>query len=67
VKARFLWVAQEDLKEAARYYEAQRAGLGVEFREKVRATVERIKSLPGAWQPLSENTRRCQSDDFRTA
>jgi plasmid stabilization system protein ParE len=64
LKARFLRAAREDLGEAARYYEAQRPGLGAEFREEVRSTVERIKRLPGAWHPLSENTRRCQTRRF---
>jgi plasmid stabilization system protein ParE len=64
VKARFLKAAQVDMNEAARYYESQRPGLGVEFREEVRSTVERIKGLPDAWHPLSENTRRCQTRRF---
>jgi plasmid stabilization system protein ParE len=64
LKARFLRAAREDLREAAKYYEAQRPGLGAEFREEVRSTVERIKSVPDAWHPLSKNTRRCQTRRF---
>lgn len=64
MKARFLKAAPEDLREATRYYEAQRSGLGAEFRAEVRSTIERIKRLPDAWHPLSQNTRRCQTRRF---
>jgi plasmid stabilization system protein ParE len=64
LKARFLRAAQNDLQEAARYYERQRPGLGAEFREEIRSTIERIKKLPDAWHPLSQNTRRCQTRRF---
>jgi plasmid stabilization system protein ParE len=64
VKARFIQAAQKDLREAVRYYDAQRPGLGKEFREEVRSTVERIKNLPDAWQLLSENIRRCRTRRF---
>jgi plasmid stabilization system protein ParE len=64
LKARFLRAAQNELREAARYYERQRPGLGAEFREEIRSTIERIKKLPDAWHPLSQNTRRCQTRRF---
>jgi plasmid stabilization system protein ParE len=64
VKARFLKAAREELREAVRYYDAQRPGLGTVFRDEVRATVERIKALPDAWHPLSANTRRCRTHRF---
>ena len=64
MRARFLEAARQDLREAALYYESQRPGLGKEFREEVRSTVERIKALPDAWQLLGENTRRCRTRRF---
>ncbi len=61
---RFLEIARVELREAAQYYEAQRRGLGAEFRDEIRLTLERIKHFPDAWQTLSENTRRCQTRRF---
>ena len=54
---RFLSAARDDLRGAIRFYESQRAGLGREFRDEIQSTLERIKRLPGAWHPLSKNTR----------
>jgi plasmid stabilization system protein ParE len=64
LKAIFLEDAREDLREAVRYYEAQRSGLGSEFRGEVRAAVERIKNFPDAWQSMNERTRRCRLRRF---
>jgi plasmid stabilization system protein ParE len=64
VNVRFLDVAEAELREAVAFYDAQRPGLGDEFREEVRATIERIRGLPEGWQPLSENTRRCRTKRF---
>ena len=61
---RFLEAAQDDLREAVRYYEVQRPGLGAELREEVGSAIERIKNFPEAWQPLSQNTRRCRLHRF---
>ena len=61
---RFLEAARDDLRDAVRYYETQRAGLGAEFREEVRSAIERIEALPDAWHPLSANTRRCRTRRF---
>jgi toxin ParE2 len=64
MKVRFLDAAREDLREAVRFYEAQRPNLGVDFRNEVRSAVERIKNLPEAWHPLSEHVRRCRTQRF---
>jgi plasmid stabilization system protein ParE len=64
VKVRFLEAARNELRDAIRFYEAQRSGLGAEFRDEVRSTLERIKHLPEAWHPLSQNTRRCRTHRF---
>jgi plasmid stabilization system protein ParE len=45
-------------------YEAERAGLGGEFRDEIQSTLERITRLPEAWRILSENTRRCRTNRF---
>nr|VFK13776.1 MAG: hypothetical protein BECKLPF1236A_GA0070988_100944 [Candidatus Kentron sp. LPFa]VFK29572.1 MAG: hypothetical protein BECKLPF1236C_GA0070990_100904 [Candidatus Kentron sp. LPFa] len=64
MKARFLLPARRELGEAVRYYNAQRAGLGDEFRDEAWATIERVKHFPLAWQPLGRNIRRCQMRRF---
>jgi plasmid stabilization system protein ParE len=60
----FLEAARDDLRDAVRYYEAQRPGLGAEFRDEIRSTLERIERFPEAWRPLSQNTRRCRTHRF---
>ncbi len=47
-----------------RYDDDQRPGLGAEFATEVEATIERIKQFPEAWHPLSQNSRRCQTQRF---
>ena len=64
MKIAFLEAARDDLKEVVRYYEARRPGLGAEFREEVRTTLDRIENLPDAWPLLGEKTRRCRTRRF---
>ena len=61
---RFLEVARDELREAIQFYEAQRSGLGKEFRGEIQSTLERIKHFPDAWSSLSKNTRRCRTRRF---
>jgi hypothetical protein len=64
VKARFLLPAQRELRDAVRYYDAQREHLGEEFRDEAWETVRRIKEFPQTWQPLGGSIRRCQMRRF---
>lgn len=64
MRIRFLEAARDDLRAAQRYYNRQRPGLGGEFRDEVRAAIERIRSFPTAWHPLTESTRRCLTHRF---
>ena len=64
MNVRFLEAARNDLREAIRYYNEQRPGLGREFRDEVNATIEWITRLPEAWRPWSKNTRRCRTHRF---
>jgi len=64
VTVRFLEAARDDLRDAIRFYETERRGLGAEFRDEVLASLERIRRLPEAWHPLSANTRRCRTRRF---
>ena len=64
MKIRFLPPARRELKEAVRYYNAQRVRLGEEFRDEVWETIQRIDRFPEAWHPLSVSIRRCQMNRF---
>ena len=64
MKIRFLSPARRELREAVRYYNAQRFGLGDEFRDEVRETIRRVKEFPKAWHPLGGSIRRCQMRRF---
>ena len=56
--------AQEELIDAADYYNNQCAGLGFEFAAEIRKTIARILRFPSAWTRLSARTRRCLVNRF---
>lgn len=64
MRVRFLAPARRDLADATVYYEDQMPGLGAQFLDEVRETINRIRSFPQAWQPLSQRTRRCLMNRF---
>jgi plasmid stabilization system protein ParE len=61
---RFLTPAQAELREAVAYYESQKQGLGSQFAEEVKRTIQRILQYPEAWSPISKRTRRCRTKRF---
>ena len=61
---RFLKAAQAELRDAARYYESQAAGLGGDFLLDVTTAAERIAELPAGWQRVDVELRRCQLGRF---
>lgn len=64
LKILFLRPAEIELSGAVDYYNRQLPGLGYEFAAEVKRTLERVKSHPEAWHPLSAHTRRCRLDRF---
>ena len=64
MKARFTSVAELELKEAMKFYEAAQSGLGAEFLAEVEATTHLIEAHPQAWMALSLRTRRCRTHRF---
>jgi plasmid stabilization system protein ParE len=50
--------AQQDLQEAARWYEAQRQGLGQEFLNEVVSCLHRIAEQPEMFPTMHRETRR---------
>ena len=61
---RFLVEAEVELDDAIVYYEAQLAGLGVEFAAEIRAGLARIEEFPDAWQLLGRRVRRYRMNRF---
>ena len=50
--------ARDELREAVRYYEQARRGLGVEFAAEVQATIEQVTAQPLTGFPSEAGTRR---------
>ncbi len=64
MKVDFLIQAELDLWEAINNYNGKQVGLGFEFADEVAIALSHIKKFPDAWHPLSEHTRRCQTNRF---
>ena len=64
MKLKLLKAAQTDVANAIAYYNAQELGLGADFANEVRKTIERILRYPKAWSQVSKRTRRCQVNRF---
>ena len=56
---RLLSVADTELAEAAKWYEAQATGLGQEFLDEFEAVMGRIMRFPEAWTRIGARHRRC--------
>ena len=56
--------ARVELEVAIAYYNAQRAGLGEEFRDEFWRALDRVLRFPEAWQLVSARTRRCRVNRF---
>lgn len=54
----FHTLAEDELNEAASYYEFERRGLGLAFVEAVRATVAQITAFPQAAKLITQSVRR---------
>jgi plasmid stabilization system protein ParE len=61
---KFLAPAQAELVEAVAYYESRNQGLGSQFAEEIKRTIQRILQFPEAWAPISRRTRRCRTNRF---
>ena len=56
--------AQRDLEEAARWYEAQRPGLGDEFLDEFLSVASRISDAPAAYPEVGRAARRAMLRRF---
>jgi plasmid stabilization system protein ParE len=64
MEIRFLDVAQHELDDTVEYYNSESPGLGDQFLLEVLSSVQRIKQFPEAWQPFTQNSRRCKTRRF---
>ena len=64
MSVQFLEPARLEFIEAVDYYNDQKEGLGLEFSNEIRATIERIIQYPKAWTLISKRTRRCRTNRF---
>lgn len=64
MKYTFVASARAELREAEKFYDSRRPGLGEEFSAEVRQTISRILQSPTLWTRLSENTYRCRLNRF---
>jgi len=64
MKFRLLPPAKKELRDAAQYYENCVPGLGRDFLQEVRETINRIIRWPHAWHPLDAEIRRCRTHRF---
>lgn len=56
--------AEAELEEAVAYYEAEKSGLGRDFRKQIEAAVLKIRETPLRWSPLGPDTRRIHVGRF---
>jgi len=55
---KFLPEAEEELIEAAKYYESQASGLGIDFLNMVERTVDYIKEAPERWPYIEGKNKK---------
>ena len=55
---RFLRPAELEMLDAARYYESQAPGLGMDFLDKIDSAVQDIRAHPERWPVIRFNIRR---------
>ena len=64
MQVRFLAPARAEFREAVAFYNDRKAGLGFQFADQVRSTIDLIKEFPEAWSLISKRTRRCRLNRF---
>lgn len=64
MRVRFLEVARQEIAEAAEYYAAISPKLGQAFKWELRQMLRRVATMPTAWPPAGEGTRKCLMSRF---
>jgi plasmid stabilization system protein ParE len=60
----FITEAQDDLREAAEYYNSRRTGLGFEFAVEVGIAISRVLEAPHRWPELAPAVHKYRLDRF---
>lgn len=60
----FSKVAELEFKDVIAYYNDQSEGLGFEFANEVKSTLDRITNFTDSWPKLSDNARRARTNRF---
>ena len=60
----FSRMAKQELEDATHYYEIEHEGLGRQFRNEIRKSVNRISEYPKAWSFDKEDVRKCLLHKF---
>ena len=60
----FILPAEQEFFDAIEYLNSEGEGLGYEFADEVKSTLERVIQYPKAWHPLSKRTHRCRTKRF---
>jgi plasmid stabilization system protein ParE len=50
--------AEQELREAVRFYEAKSPGLGLDFLDEIDAGLKTVAEMPGMWAIRKDGTRR---------
>ena len=64
IKVRVRKRAKADIEDAAKWYEAQQAGLGSQFLDEIQKAFSRISEFPDLYPSVGRNTRRCLIQKF---
>jgi hypothetical protein len=64
MRVRWLRAAVNEAREARRFYETRREGLGEQFSNEVAATIRRIRELPTTWPEIDPPVRRALVNRF---
>jgi len=59
MKVIFLKNASLEFRDAVKYYNTERQGLGFEFANEVKASLTRIKQYPEIWIEIDTGIRKC--------
>ena len=55
---RFLWPAEEEMTEAAVFYESRSGGLGSDFLDDVQRAIDRLSDYPNSGEPIDSRFKR---------
>ena len=64
MRIRYLTVAQAEIADAAKYYATVSPELGTAFKKELRQLMRLVATMPNAWPPSGDGTRKCLMSRF---